>query len=290
MADYIIFTDSGAGFVKEQEAELDIRVVPMPFTLAGQQYLEADEESEVTLEDFYHRISIGAEAGTLPISEDDFKEAFRPALEGGYDVLYLGLSSALSPSVKNAQAAAEKLAAEFKDAKITVVDTLCAACGQALMVWHAVQKKREGKTMREVAAWAEETKLKVVQWFTLDNLKQLKKSGLLPAGAGLFGKLFGNKSLVHMDQNGVMVASDKRRGRKNSMRAIADKIEELGIRPAEQAIFVSHADCIADARSMVKHIKRRFETEDVFIVPVSPTIGAYTGAGFLGVAFIGIAR
>ena len=51
--------------------------------------------------------------------------------------------------------AAKELQELYPDRKIYVVDTLCAALGQGLLVYYASQKRAAGMAIEELAAWLE---------------------------------------------------------------------------------------------------------------------------------------
>jgi hypothetical protein len=103
-----------------------------------------------------------------------FTETFEPYLRAGKDVLYLGFSSGLSGTYNNSVLVARELAEKYPEQKIYAVDTLCAAFGEGLLVWHAVQKKREGGSIDEVKEWTEQNRCRLHHWFTVDDLNHLK--------------------------------------------------------------------------------------------------------------------
>ncbi|HBC25815.1 MAG TPA: fatty acid-binding protein DegV, partial [Ruminococcaceae bacterium] len=62
-----------------------------------------------------------------------------------------------------------------------------------LLIYHAVQEKRRGKTIEEVRDWAEENKLHLCHWFTVDDLNFLKRGGRVSAATALIGTVLGIK-------------------------------------------------------------------------------------------------
>ena len=55
-------------------------------------------------------------------------------------------------------------------------------------------------------------------------------------------------------------------------------------------IFISHGDCLDDARIVAEDIKARLGVEVQTISYVGPVIGAHTGAGVIALCFIGKER
>lgn len=290
MRDYVIFTDSSADFDAAMVKELELEMQPLTFNLDGEEYANWPDGREISFGDFYEKLRAGGMSSTSQVNSGTFTDAFRPLLEAGKDILYLGFSSGLSGTVNSGSIAAKELAAEFKDSKIIVVDTLCASLGQGLMVWYAVQQKRQGKTIEEVAAYVEENKLKLAHWFTVDDLNFLKRGGRLSGAAALFGTMLNIKPVLHVDNEGHLIAMDKVRGRKQSLMALVDQMEKTAINPKEQTVYISHGDCLEEAEFLAKEIKKRFGVKKVYINFVGPVIGSHSGPGTMALFYMASER
>ena len=149
MRDYVIVTDSCCDFDRELIQSLDLTVIPLSVQLGADRFRNTPEEAPES-HVFYTRLKQGEPAQTSAPNVEEFKQVFLPFLQQGKDVLYLGFSSALSGTYHNAAIAAQELAEEIDQAKVTAVDTLCASMGQGLLVDLAVQEKRKGKSLEEV--------------------------------------------------------------------------------------------------------------------------------------------
>lgn len=290
MKDYVIYTDTCADFDEKKIAELGIEVSPLTFHIDGGSYANWPDGREMAFSEFYSHLRGGSTSSTSQINVIDFTEAFRPILEGGRDILYIGFSSGLSGTVSSGKVAAEELSAEFPDSKIIVVDSLAASLGQGLLVWHAVQQKRQGKTIEELAGWLEENKLKLAHWFTVNDLNFLKRGGRVSGAAALFGTMLNIKPILHVDNDGKLIPMEKVRGRKQSLDALADHMEKTAINPAEQVIFISHGDCLEEAEYLAAEVKRRFGVKEVYINYVGPVIGSHSGPGTMALFFLATSR
>ena len=290
MREYVIFTDSSADFDNEMMQQLGVEVQPLMFTLNGSNYLNWPDGREMDPADFYAKLREGGSSSTSQVNVGEFTDAFRPVLQAGKDLLYLGFSSGLSGTVNSGRMAAEELAAEFPDAKIIVVDTLAASLGQGLLVWYAAKMKQQGKTIDEVAAWIEENKLLLAHWFTVDDLNFLKRGGRLSGAAALFGTMLNIKPVLHVDNEGHLIAMEKIRGRRQSLNALVDKMEETAVNPAEQTVFISHGGCREDADYVASEVKRRFGVKDIYINYVGPVIGSHSGPGTMALFFLATHR
>lgn len=194
-----------------------------------------------------------------------FEEAMRPVLESGRDILCLSFSSALSTTYQSAVIAAGEMREAFPEAKVHVVDTLCASLGQGLLVYLCALQKQAGKSLEELRDYAENTKGRICHWFTVDDLNHLKRGGRVSAATALFGTMLSIKPVLHVDDQGRLIPVSKARGRRASLLALVDRMEETAVEPGKQTIFISHGDCLEDAEFVAGEIRRRFGTEDIRI-------------------------
>ena len=289
MRDYIIATDSCCDFDENLIRELDLTVIPLSVHL-GQDHFRNYPGEMPESHVFYTRLSKGEPAQTSAPNVEAFKDAFRPFLEAGKDVLYLGLSSALSATYQNAAMAVEELREAFPDAVIRAVDTLCASMGQGLLVDLAVQEKRKGKSLEEVVSFVQETIPHLCHWFTVGDLSQLRRGGRLSAGKAIVGNLLNIKPVLHVDHEGRLVPMESAKGRKKSVEALVRHMEETAIAPETQRIYISHGDCLGDAEVLAAAIQSKLGVASVTIGDVGPVIGAHSGLGTLALFFLGKER
>lgn len=286
MRDYVILTDSCCDLPAALIDELDIRVIPLTLLLDGTEYRNYPDEREIGFKEFYGRVRGGSMPTTSAISVGTFEDEMRPLLEEGKDILYLAFSSGLSTTYQSACIAADGLRAEFPDAAIRVVDTLAASLGQGLLVYLCAQEKRGGKSFDEVCAFAENTRLSVCHWFTVDDLNHLKRGGRVSAATALVGTMLSIKPVLHVDDEGHLISVSKSRGRKASLMALVDEMEKSVIRPIGP-VFISHGDCADDVAVVADEIQKRFGCAVQAVNYVGPVIGAHTGAGVVALFFVG---
>ncbi len=287
MNEYVIVTDSSADLDAAEVKELELQVIPLKFTIGGATYSDYPDNRDMDPHVFYERLRAGEVATTAALNMEDAKGVFEPILKDGKDVLMLAFSSGLSSSCQACLLAAGELAEEYPDRKIYVVDTLCASRGQGLLVYHTVMKKRAGATLEEARDFAEENKLHLCHWFTVDDLMFLKRGGRVSATAAALGTMLSIKPVLHVDDEGHLINMSKTRGRKGSIKAIVDKAAELAIDPADQTMFICHGDCLEDAEQLAQMVRERFGTKDIRIGYTGTVIGAHSGPGTLALFFLG---
>jgi DegV family protein with EDD domain len=162
--------------------------------------------------------------------------------------------------------------------------------GEGLLVWHAVQQQKQGKSLEEVRDYVEANKLHLCHWFTVDDLFHLKRGGRVSAATAIAGTLLNIKPVLHVDNEGHLISMSKSRGRKASLDALVDRMAKTAIDPASQTMFISHSDCLADAEYVAKQCKEKLGVPEVIINYIGPVIGAHTGVGTVALFFLGTER
>lgn len=286
MNEYRIFTDSACDLSAEVLRLWGVKFCSLSFMFDGES--RSYENYELPAPVFYQFMRDGKTAQTSAINPNSFSHAFERELKKGRDILYLGFSSALSTTCNSARIAAEELMEQYPERKILVVDTLGASAGQGLLVYLTVQQKRAGASVEEAARFAEENKQRICQWFTTDTLTYLKRGGRVSSASAVFGNMLDIRPLMHVDEEGKLTNTAKVRGRKATVRALADK----AIQSAEEGcpIFISHADCEEDAIALAHMIRDARGLKTEIITDVGPVIGAHAGPGTLALFFVGNER
>ena len=290
MNDYVILTDSSADLTQEWVDELGLQVLPLTFIMEGKSYFNYPDNREMSLADFYQKEREGVMATTNAVNVGQAYEAIEPLLQAGKDVLILAFSSGLSTTCNSLQIAAGELAEKYPDRKVYAVDTLCASLGQGMLVYYACQQQKAGKTIDEVRDWVEANKLRQCHWFTVNDLFFLKRGGRVSAATAVVGTMLQIKPVLHVDDDGHLINMSKARGRKASLLALVDKVGELAEGPQDQTMFISHSDCLEDARFVADEIKKRYGTKEIRINYIGPVIGAHTGPGCVALFFFGKER
>ncbi len=285
MSNYVIMTDSAGDLPAGLAEELGVHVVPLQFTMGEHTYSDYPDHREMSLEEFYGRMAAGETAVTSAINIGQATEAIEPILQEGKDVLVLAFSSGLSTTYQSFCLAAEDLNQKYPERRVAVVDTLCASLGQAMLVDRAARMQKEGKSLEEVRAWAEDYRHRQAHWFTVNDLFHLKRGGRVSATTAVLGTMLKIKPVLHVDEVGHLVSVSKARGRKAALNALVDKIEELGIDPAGQRMFLCHGYCEEEANQVADQIKHRYGVQDIVVGCIGPVIGAHSGPGTIAVFF-----
>ena len=287
MRDYIITVNSTVDTGKEWLEERNVPVIPLKYTIDGQEYTDMYGLSD---KEFFQKLREGKMSVTSQINPEEAKEMLEPYVKEGKDVLHLAFSSALSGTCNSMKIAAEELQEEYPEAKVIVVDTLCACMGEAMLIYYALNQKEAGKTIEEVAQWAEENKLHVCHNVTVDDLFHLHRGGRVSKTAAVLGTMVKVKPIIHMDDNGALQVIGKERGRKKSLHKIVDMAVERSKGWDNEIIMITHGDCLEDAEYVAKLVREKMGVENVFIHNIGTVIGSHTGPGVVATFCMGNKR
>ncbi len=287
---YEIVTDSSADLTDELIEQYGIHIVSLSFRVGGEEFPCYVQGEKTDYKQFYDRMRKGETVDTSLIDMSTCRDIFEGILKRGNDVLYIGFSSALSGSYNAGTMVAESLRDAYPERKIVTIDSLSASMGEGLLVYHVAEQRRAGKSIDEVSDWLIANRLHLCHWFTVDDLFHLKRGGRISTATALVGTVLGVKPVLHVDDEGKLVAVGKVRGRRRSLEALVDEMEKTCTNPTEQVVFISHGDCLEDAQYVERLVRERLKVKDVRINYVDPVIGAHSGPGTIALFFLGTAR
>ena len=280
---YRIITDSCCDLTQQQLDDLNVACVPLTVVYKGESHSNFSNPAAVKA--FYDELRAGVTATTSAVNPDGWAAPMEEALKNGEDVLVIAFSSGLSTTYQSAVIAGKDLQERYPDRKIYVVDSLCAALGQGLLVWYACQKRDAGMDIDQLHQWVEENKLHICHWVTVDDLAHLKRGGRISATTAMVGTMLNIKPIIFVDNDGHLINTAKVRGRKTAMELLANKMGESCM--DFDTAFIAHGDCPEDAAALEKLIREKHGVKNVTTGYVGPVIGAHTGPGVLVVFFLG---
>lgn len=284
---YTIVTDSSCNLTNKMIDDYGIEVISLKYFSGEKAFESYIKGEEPDYKAFYDMARKKEPLSTTLASPELCEKMFDKVLSAGSDLIYIGFSSGLSGTYQVAFNVLDELKEKYPERKIYCVDSLAASLGQGLLVHYAVNKKNEGATIEELYDWLMENRLKLCHWFTVDDLFYLKRGGRVSGAAAVMGTVLSIKPVLHVDNDGKLIAKSKVIGRKRAIEAMVDKMKETAINPAEQTIFISHGDCLDDAEYLASLVKETFGVKEIFIHFVEPVIGCHSGPGTLALFFIG---
>lgn len=289
MNKYVITTDSTCDLPESFTKENNVDVIPVLYSVDDVVYGTPD--SNMDIKDFYDAMRNGIMPTTMACNIEDCKTVFEKYAKDNIDILHLAFSSGLSSTYSNAVIAANDVMEEYPNCRITVIDTLAASMGEGLLVYKAVNLKKEGKGLDEVATYIEENKGNVISRFTVDDLHHLHRGGRVSKTTAIVGSLINVKPILHVDEEGLLKSLENVRGRKKSLARIIDMMEEAtrDYNGTNDIVFLSHGDCEEDAKYIASEIEKRFGIKTMVNI-LGQTIGTHTGPNLIALFFMGNKR
>ena len=290
MRDFIISTESNSDMSEEFISKNNILVIPHYYNVEEKTY--GEEGNLLTIKEFYDEMRAGKKVGTAASNPAVILEEFTKIAKEGKDILHISFSSALSGGYQNIVNGANEVMEEFPDCKILVVDTLSASLGEGMMMQLALNLKAEGKDIETVFNEVNEMTKHVSIQFTVDDLDYLYRGGRLSKTSAVMGNVINLKPVLHINDEGKLVAIAKVRGRKKSLSAMISNMEAKIGSFKDKQIFIGilHGDCEEDAKMLRDMVAEKFGYDNFLIEPIGPSIGAHSGPGTLGLVFLGDER
>ncbi|MEG1448262.1 MAG: DegV family protein [Oscillospiraceae bacterium] len=286
--EYIITSDNNCDLPRDFLSENGVELCYLSFTMDNETY----DGVEKILDDhvFYDKMRGGQMPTTAQVNPSQLVEMFKKHLDEGKDILHIAFSSNLSGTYNNAIIAKEELEKDYQQRKIIVIDSLAASLGQGMLIFSAVNLKKQGKTIDEVANWVEENKLHACHFFTVSDLNHLYRGGRVSKTAAFLGTLIHIKPILYVDNEGRLIPSIKVKGRKKSIETLVQKMKQNIGDYENDTIFISHGDCAEDIEYLKQLINKEFGEKNFVINFVSPTIGAHSGPDTIALFFYGNSR
>ena len=281
MHSFTILVDTNCDLPNELMEEHGIDTVATPFDLDGVKH-DLGYWQEITPKEYYDALRNGGVAKTSQINPGTFIELFTKYAEQKKDLLYIALSSGLSSTYQNSVMAAKEVKEKYPDCNIYPVDSISASVGQGMLAMLSVQKRKEGLTAQETAAWLEQKKHRCFGFFTVDDLMYLHRGGRLSKLSAVAGSFLSIKPVLNFAPDGTLALKDKARGRRPSLALMAEQFKR-SVAPdtAIDTIYISHTDCEADAMMLAGMIKESFDIRQVIVMVMGPVVGAHVGPGMV---------
>ncbi len=290
MREFVIMTDSDSDIPYAYAEENNVEVFLMPYTVNGvEKFFDLGKETD--FDAFYNKLADGAQASTSTRSPQEIREFFEDILIQDKDILYLCFSSKLSSHYDLSLMAKKEALEKYPDARIEIIDTKSIAMGLGLLVMWAVKMKNEGRSFDEIWEWQEEHKLNARHFFTVDDLKYLKRTGRLSAVQATLGSILDLKPVLTLVKDGSIVAYEKIKGKKKVVSYLAQEVKN-NITDDDFCLefcAVLHGNNREMGEKLMDEVKA-FGFKDVKMLDVGPVIGCHAGPGVLAVVMLGKQR
>lgn len=275
-----IATDSNSGITQKQAKELGIRVLPMPFFINGELFLE---DITLTQEEFYKRLLEDADISTSQPSPGDVIDLWDEILEEYDEIIYIPMSSGLSSSCETAMG----LSKDY-DGKVHVIDNQRISISQRQSVLDALEMAKKGMSAQEIDDVLMREKLEASIYITVDTLKYLKKGGRVTPAAAAIGTVLNLKPVLQI-QGEKLDSFAKVRGwkaaKKTMLEAAAKDLAER-FKGKEMYIHAAYTCSEEEAKAWKGEIEEKFPGYDIHMDKLSLSVSCHIGAGSKAIACI----
>ena len=281
MGKIAIVTDSNSGIVQAEAKELGIYVVPMPFMIDGKDYLE---EINLTQEEFYQKLTEGAEISTSMPSPGSVTDLWDELLKEYDEVVYIPMSSGLSSSCQTAI-----MLAEDYDGKVAVVNNQRISVTMRQSVLDAIELAEVGKSAAEIRTILEEQKMESSIYIMLNTLTYLKRGGRITPAAAALGTLLKIKPVLQL-QGEKLDAYSKvktlKQAKATMIKAVRQDFENRFKQPNGEKFHIAVAYTADDTQALKfkEEILSEFPGHDIQVDPLSLSVSCHIGPGALAIA------
>lgn len=288
MAKYVIFTDTASDLTKELREKFGIEYYQMGLVIDGRNTVADLDWGEFSSDEFYQMLTDHHHIKTTLITVGTVVDSSKKWLEKGYDILYLGCSTALTGSLESYNLAKEVLLEDFPERRMEAVQTYLASAGLGLLVRDAASKCKEGMALDDLMKWIEDRRFRYNQFCTVDTLTYLKANGRISGAKAFFGNLMGVKPVFISDRKGNNLVTEKAKGTKASLELLVRRtVENINV-DEDPRIVISNSVC----PDRVEYLKKRLVEElgdkvQIEVQTLGPIIGGTTGPQTIATFFFG---
>lgn len=274
-----IVTDSNSGITQEMGKTMGIHVIPMPFFIDGELFLE---DITLTQEEFYKRLGEDSDISTSQPSPGEVMECWDELLKEYDEIVHIPMSSGLSSTCH----AAQSLSQEY-EGKVCVVDNQRISVTQKQSVEDAIVLRDAGKSASEIKDILEAEKLQASIYITVDTLKYLKKGGRVTPAAAALGTVLNLKPVLQI-QGEKLDAFSKVRGwkaaKRTMLKAIEKDLEERFSEVREDMVLGMAYTCSKEeAQEWKQEIAEKFPEYEIVEGPLSLSVACHIGPGAMAV-------
>ena len=283
MSKVMVVTDSTANIPQELLDGNPIRVLPLQL-IWGDEILR--DGIDISPTEFYKRLqSTTVMPTTSQATPEEFKNAYRELIEKGYEILSIHISSKLSGTLDSATQAKKA----FPGPRIELVDSQSTSMAMGFQVLAAARVAEMGGSLHDCKAVAQKASQQTGVYFALNTLEFLQRGGRIGGAAAFLGTVLNLKPLLEL-RDGRIEAVERVRTFSKTLDRLLDLVEaKLDHEQGPVRLCAIHGNSPAEARQLLDAAVTRFSSSlvtEAVISDISPVIGAHTGPGALGLAYM----
>jgi DegV family protein with EDD domain len=274
-----VVTDSAADVPEAIVERHALHVVPVRVNLDGRDYLD---KVGLSTAEFYRRMAASRQLPrTSQPPPGDFRRSFEFLAAHHPQVVYVGLSRAVSGTLQSA----EHAAARGESSKVHVFDSINAAAGQALLAWRAAELADAGADVDAILRELERLRPLTLTWAIVRDVTHAVRGGRIPGWAEPAVRFTGLTPVAKMKTDGKLGVAGGLFAKAGAPEAFAAHVarrvrKALGPSTPLRAI-IGHCDARQDGERLLAALRARLSFVEAHLVETGPAIGAHAGRGAL---------
>lgn len=280
-----IMTDSNCGITQDEAKKLGVFVLPMPFTIDGEEF---KEDINLTQEEFYNKLMNNAEVFTSQPAVGEVTDFFNQILKEYDQIVHIPMSSGLSGSCQTAMMLAQE--SEYKG-KVFVVDSQRISVTQKWDVLDALELAKQGKSGQEIHDILMDNKMNATIYITVNTLEYLKKGGRVTPAAAALGGLLKIKPILTIQGEKLDSFQKTRTMTKarqimidSTINDIKERIDTENDDFKDTRIMIAYTYDRDQALEFKKQVEEAFPGHDVVCDPLSLSVACHIGPHSLALA------
>ncbi len=266
-----VITDSTSDLPASFRDQLGIEVVPLTVSFGTESFGDGVDISPM---EFLTRLkSSSSLPKTSQPSVPTFAAAFQHAIDEGFDVVCVTLSSELSGTFNSARLAAQEVDSD----RVTVIDSRSTSMELGWVAVAAARAAQAGASAPDVVAAAEHAITHTSLFAVLQTLDYVYKGGRIGRAQHLFGSALAIKPIIAF-RDGIVEPVERVRTWKKAIARLVELVE-----PTPTDIMVLHSDNLPDAERMASTLRERFPSATVGVDQAGAIITTYAGPGAVAV-------
>jgi DegV family protein with EDD domain len=281
MSGKAIVTDSTAYIPTSLVEQYKITVAPQVLIWGDETYRDG---VDIQPDEFYTRLKT---AKVMPTTSQvpvvTLKEIFEQFVAQGDEVLGVFISSKFSGTMQSAIQACEALGSAAS--KVTLVDSQASAMALGFQALAAARAAVAGASMAELKQLMEKSREHIGVYFAVDTLEFLHRGGRIGGGQRFIGSALNLKPILAL-RDGRIEAEDRVRTKSKALDRVLELVTKDVKGKSNIRLATVHANAEAEAAQLLERAVREVGAVESVLASLSPVVGAHTGPGTVGLAFM----
>ena len=262
----------------------DFDILPIPVTLDDKTYYDGiDVTSEMIINFVTNNKSTFPK--TAQIQPMMIINTFENHLKNGDDLIYLAFSSKLSGTYQTAQLLGKDLQKKYPDRRITIIDSLSATTGSALILHQGLKLSKLCRSYEEIVETMTFLSNHVQIFFMVGDIKWLAQGGRIGRSAAMIGDMLKIVPILTI-KNGEIQVYEKIRGQKKALKKLLATVNEKMGESQDQIVGFIQITAPELQEKVKRYMQKEFNITN-FMIPESTgaALTVHIGTNCLGIMF-----